>query len=171
MLLKQEKPEMDDFEGKNFVLKYTFEKCHKISLHILLFQNILSIYFILRKKLCIFVFQFFYMLSNDHIDFVVDSRVLPPADHLDLVDDRTEGFYHLLITLTLLITEDHFDDHSDNVVDGRRVLPPEYHLDDHSDHVIDDWRVPPPYDHFDDHSDHVVDDRRVLPPDDYTGRV
>ena len=70
MFLKQEKPEMNDFEeNKNFGSKgktrelivtllekhfknvqgrrIPLQKCHKIFLHILLFQNIQNIFFIL----------------------------------------------------------------------------------------------------------------------------
>ena len=58
MFLKQEKPEMDDFERKKNLgsikcLTDSFSNKY-IYLHILLFQTILSIFFYLRKKLAFF---------------------------------------------------------------------------------------------------------------------
>ena len=47
MFLKQEKPDLDDFERR--------KKCHSNGkIHILLFQNILSIFFYFEKKTLIF---------------------------------------------------------------------------------------------------------------------
>ena len=52
---EQEKPEMDDFERKEtFILKEKWiplQKFHKIFLHILLFQNILSFFYLVKKRL------------------------------------------------------------------------------------------------------------------------
>ena len=52
MFLKQQKPEMDNFERYwENVLTDTLAKCNKIFLHILLFKNILRFFLILRKNL------------------------------------------------------------------------------------------------------------------------
>ena len=59
MFLKLEKSDMDDFErrknvgsdGKRKIFRWKpLQKCHKIFLNILLFQNILSIFLYLDKK-------------------------------------------------------------------------------------------------------------------------
>ena len=71
--MEQERPEMDDFERKkhfwcfnilkkcwekNFSL-ILFQKLHKIFLHILLFQNILSIFF--ERKKIMYFYRVFYV--------------------------------------------------------------------------------------------------------------
>ena len=57
MFLKQEKPEMDYVErkkncsnSKGKILGNFLKNCHKIFLHILMFQSILSIFYFFEKK-------------------------------------------------------------------------------------------------------------------------